>query len=89
MGSSRWQVGRLQGESCSNNNGGNVVVLAAARLGGRLRGESMRVRAGDGRWRTTQQEGAVDDAGQAGRRETTRQEGARRQHKTSGRQTTG
>ncbi len=53
MGSGRRQVGRLQGGSCSNNDGSNVVALGAARLGGGLRKESMRVRAGDGgRWTT-------------------------------------
>ena len=57
MGSGILRVGRLRGGSCSNNNGGNVVALAVARLGGGLREESMRVRAGDGGWWTTQQEG--------------------------------
>jgi hypothetical protein len=53
MGSGRRWVGRLRGGSCSNDNGSNVVALAAARLGSGLREESMRVRAGDGGWRTT------------------------------------
>ncbi len=75
MDSGRRQVGRLRGGSCSNNNGGNVVALAAARLDGGLCKESMRVRAGDGGRQTAQQEGAVDDAGQAGGRRTTRREG--------------
>jgi hypothetical protein len=87
-GSSRRRVGRLQGGSCSNNNGSNVVALAAARLGGGLCKESMRVRAGDGGQRKTQQERAVDHAGQAGGRETTWQEGGRGQRKTSGWRTT-
>jgi hypothetical protein len=75
MGSGRQRVGRLQGGSCSNDNGGNVVALAAARLDGELCKESVRVRAGDGRRQTTRQEGVVDDAGQAGGRGTTRHEG--------------
>jgi hypothetical protein len=66
MGSSRRWVGRLRGGSCSNDDGGNVVALAVARLDGGLQEESMRVRAGDGRWRTKQQEGAVDDGAGGG-----------------------
>jgi hypothetical protein len=68
MGSGRQWVGRLQGGSCSNDNGGDVVTLAAARLDGGLREESMRVHAGDGGRRTTQQEETGDNAGQVGRR---------------------
>ncbi len=77
MGSGRWWVVRLRGGSCSNDNGSNVVALAAARLGDGLCKESIRVRAGDGGRRTTQREGAVDDAGQASGQGTTRQEGGR------------
>ncbi len=89
MGSSRRRVGRLRGVTCSNNDGGNVVTLMAARLDGGLQEESMRVCArGGGRW-TTQQEGVVDDAGQAARRGTTRQEGWCTQRKTSRWWTTG
>ena len=58
-------------------------------MGGELHKESMRVCAGDGEWQTTQQEGAEDHAGQAGRQGTTRQEGGRGQRKTSGWRTTG
>jgi hypothetical protein len=66
MGSGRWRVGRLQGGSCSNDNSSSVVALAVTRLGGGLREERLPVCAGDGgRW-TTRQQGAVDDAGQAG-----------------------
>jgi hypothetical protein len=72
MGSGRRQVGRLRGKNCSNNNGGSVVVLPAQRLGDGLHKESMQVCAGDGRRQTTQQEGAVDDAVQAGGQGTTR-----------------
>ncbi len=50
----RQLVGRLQGGSCSNDDGGNVLALAAARLGDGLHEESMRVCARDGGWRTTQ-----------------------------------
>jgi hypothetical protein len=32
MGSGRRWVGRLRGGSCSNDDGGNVVVLVAARF---------------------------------------------------------
>jgi hypothetical protein len=58
MGSGRQQVGRLQDGSCSNNNGSNIVVLAAARMGGGLRKESMQVHAGDGGRRTICQQSA-------------------------------
>ncbi len=75
MGSGRQQVDRLQGGSCSNNDNSNVVALTVAILGGGLCEESMRVRTGDGRRRTTKREGAVDDAGQAGGQGTTRQVG--------------
>jgi hypothetical protein len=53
MGSIRWQVGRLGGGSCSNDDSSNVDVLTVARLGGELRKQSMQVRAGDGGWQTT------------------------------------
>ncbi len=53
MGSGRRWVGRLQGRSCSNDNGSDVVALAVARLGGGLHEESMQVHAGDGGRRTT------------------------------------
>jgi hypothetical protein len=80
MCSGRQWVGRLRGGSCSNNHGGNVVALAAARLGGALHKESMWVHAGDCRRQTTQQEGAVDDAGQAGGRGPTWQEHQKLHH---------